>query len=555
MPQPLKIFSHPGPVDQNLMKIRLHQVKLSLGYQEQDIPKIVAQELRCELSLIKELKVIRRSVDARSRRSAPHFIVSVELDFPAHLLTKNLQKITEIVEEPKIVIQPRLASHLVAKRPRPVVVGAGPAGLMAALALAEAGLRPLLIERGAAAPERTEQVARFWKGDAFNEESNTLYGEGGAGLFSDGKLTSRSKDRPRVKRFLEALVRCGASPSILIDAEPHVGSDVLAEIVPRMRQLIIDYGGEVRFNCRLNQVFIEEGRLQAVQVNDERIETDACVLATGHSARDVFRMLAFAGVPLEAKSFAIGVRVELPQARVDQAQWHEWAGHPRLGAASFRLTRKEEQDSRSCYSFCMCPGGMVIACASSAGQITTNGMSLSKRDESYANAAFLVPIRPTDIPVTGSADPAILDNYKFQEAIEEKAFRLGGGNYAVPASRLQDFLEGRISKDLPPGRSNQRSVPVDLREILPDFVCATLTSAIPKMLQKMRGVVLNEVILYGAETRSSSPIRVVRGKDGHSTGVRGLFPTGEGAGYAGGIVSSSIDGLRASEAIIRTYLP
>lgn len=537
------------------MKIRLHQIKLSLDYEERDIPGIIAQELKCEISDLKKLKIIRRSIDARSRQSAPHFVVSVELTFPNSSLSKRIRNQVDIVEESKNVPLLHFSPEIQTKSSRPVVVGAGPAGLMAALSLAEVGLRPLLIERGAGVEERTKQVAQFWRSGAFNEESNILFGEGGAGLFSDGKLTSRSKDRPRVKRFLETLVRCGAPPSILIDAEPHIGSDVLVEIIPRLRQLIIESGGEVRFNSHLDNIFVENGQLRAIQVNNKRIETRICVLATGHSARDIFRMLAFAGVPLEAKSFAMGVRVELPQSIVNQAQWHSWANHSRLGAASFRFTRKEEKGSRSCYSFCMCPGGMVIVCASSADKITTNGMSLSQRDEVFANAAFLVPVEPSDIPATGSPDPAILDNYKFQEAIEEKAFRLGGGNFSVPASRLSDFLAGRVPKDLPKKRSNQRAVPVNLRELLPDYICATLTTAMPKMLRKLSGLSLEEVILYGPETRSSSPIRIIRGKDGQSTGVRGLFPSGEGAGYAGGIVSSSIDGLRASEAIVDYLVP
>ncbi|MCP4296518.1 MAG: FAD-binding protein, partial [Proteobacteria bacterium] len=404
------------------IKIRINQIALELGYKEEDLPEMLSKRLNCKVTDLNEIKLVRRSIDARSRQSAPHYVVSVELSFSGSQLPKNVNDNVTIIKEPLEEPRIQLSPDKKLNGTRPIIVGAGPAGLMAALSLAEAGLRPLLIERGAAVEERTKQVFQFGKNGIFNEESNILFGEGGAGLFSDGKLTSRSKDRPRVKRFLESLVRCGAPRSILIDSEPHIGSDVLVKIVPRLRQLIIDSGGEVQFNSCLEQLFINKGQLQAIQVSGQNLPTQACILATGHSARDIFRMLASAGLPLEAKSFAMGVRVEIPQVKINQTQWHEWANHPHLGAASFRVTQKEQAGSRSCYSFCMCPGGLVIACASSFGKITTNGMSLSARDELFANAAFLVPVRPEDITATGSVEPPILDSFKYQEVIEEKAF-------------------------------------------------------------------------------------------------------------------------------------
>ncbi|HPR82886.1 MAG TPA: hypothetical protein PLD51_03420, partial [Pontiellaceae bacterium] len=427
--------------------------------------------------------------------------------------------------------------------------------------LAEAGLKPLLIERGEAAAPRAKRVEAFWKNGTLDVESNVLYGEGGAGLFSDGKLTSRSKDRPRVRRFLEALVGCGASPDILIDAEPHIGSDVLEELVPALRSRIIELGGEVRFGARLDRLEIENGAVRGAVISGAEFRTDCCVLATGHSARDIYQMLAEQGVPLETKPFAVGVRLEIPQRRIDTAQWG--GSFPALGKASFRLTRREEENARACYSFCMCPGGLVISCASSEGLMTTNGMSLSKRDKPLGNAAFLVPVMPEDFQSGGTRPPGAFDErarrsrstfdvlagIEFQRKMEAAAFAAGGSDYSLPAQRLVDFLEGAAPSELPAERSCTMARPAQLRGLLPEFVEHTLRSAVPSMLRSMRGVVLDEALLYASETRSSSPVRVVRGENGQSA-VLGLYPCGEGAGYAGGIVSSGIDGLRIAEAII-----
>jgi uncharacterized FAD-dependent dehydrogenase len=348
---------------------------------------------------------------------------------------------------------------------------------------------------------------------------------------------------------------------------------VLEELVPALRNKIIALGGEVRFGARLDRLEIENGAVRGAVVSGEQIRTDTCVLATGHSARDIYEMLSEQGVPLEPKGFAVGVRLEIPQHRIDTAQWG--GSFPMLGKASFRMTRREEENARSCYTFCMCPGGLVMSCASSEGLITTNGMSLSKRDKPLGNAAFLVPVFPSDFPVVGQAsrtrEPVsaantgypeyrgslsynkigqypVLAGIEFQKKLEAAAFAAGGSDYSLPAQRLIDFLEGAES-DIPEQRSCTRAVPAQLRGLLPEFVEHTLRSAVPKMLGSMRGVHLDEALLYASETRSSSPVRVVRGEDGQSA-VRGLFPCGEGAGYAGGIVSSGIDGLRQAETIV-----
>ncbi len=519
------------------MKIRINQLDLPPGYTQQQLLKVAAKQVRCDPSALSNVHAFRRSIDARG--SSLRMIVMAEADLSGKL--RNGLRNVEKAKLVKSTVRPILHDF---SDPRPLVVGAGPAGLMAAFALAEAGCKPLLIERGEAAAPRAQRVASFWKDGTLDTESNVLYGEGGAGLFSDGKLTSRSKDRPRVRRFLEILVECGASPDILIDAEPHIGSDVLEELVPALRNRIMELGGEVRFGARLDRFELENGALRGAVISGEEFRTDCCVLATGHSARDIYEMLAEQGVPLEPKGFAVGVRLEIPQHRIDTAQWG--GSFPTLGKASFRLTRREEAHARSCYTFCMCPGGLVIPCASSDGLMTTNGMSLSQRDKPSGNAAFLVPVFPSDFPTIGN--PA-LAGVEFQKKLEKVAFEAGGSDYSLPAQRWVDFWEGVSPSDLPEERSCQRAVPSQLRGLLPDFVENTLRSAVPNMLRGLRGVPLDEALLYASETRSSSPVRIVRDENGESS-VRGLYPCGEGAGYAGGIVSSGIDGLRLAEAVI-----
>ncbi len=519
------------------MKIRIDQIELPPDYTGEQLLKAAARKVRCQPAELHGLHILRRGIDARS--GTPRIIVAAEADL-AVKLRNGLRDVSKA--EPRPVRTPVLRRPSAA--PRPVVVGAGPAGLMAAYELAEAGMNPLLIERGEESAGRAGRVEAFWREGLLNGESNVLYGEGGAGLFSDGKLTSRSKDSPRIRRFLEVLVECGASPDILVDAEPHIGSDVLQELVPAWRSRIIRLGGEVRFGVRLDRLEISDGAVRGVVAGGEELRTDCCVLATGHSARDVYAMLRAQGVPLEPKPFAMGVRLEIPQYRIDAAQWG--GSFPALGKASFRLTRREERNLRACYTFCMCPGGLVMACASSEGLLTTNGMSLSQRDRFCGNAAFLVPVMPADFPE--SAEPE-LAGIEFQRRVEAAAFAAGGFDYALPAQRLVAFLEGVSEAELPAERSCLRARAADLRGLLPEFVEQTLRSAIAPMLRTLRGVQLDEALLYAAETRSSSPVRVVRGADGESA-LRGLYPCGEGSGYAGGIVSSGVDGLRQAELII-----
>ena len=530
------------------MRIRIQQVTAPLDANEAVVLFRASRKVSCEASALSELAIVRRSLDARARNAEPLHVLTVEatLALPALPRHAHLPSI-EILDNPEPE-PPPLRIHLPASAPRPVVVGAGPAGLMAAYQLAMAGARPLLIDRGDSASARTPKVAQFWSRGILDPESNVLYGEGGAGLFSDGKLTARSKDRFHIRNFMRLLHECGADASVQIDAEPHLGSDRLLEIVARIRERILAAGGEVRFQSRLEDLHIESGHLRGLRINGQEIECHHAVLAVGHSARDVHDLLARRGVALQPKPFAVGLRLEIPQAAIDRAQYGRFAENPLLGAASFRLTRREDKDTRPCYSFCMCPGGKVICCASEPGFLTTNGMSYSKRSLAKGNAAFLVPVGPADYPP--NAIPA-LAGVEFQRALERAAFSAAGGDYRVPAIRLVDFLARRVSPSLPSDLSCPRSVPVEFRSILPEFVTRTLETSIPPMLRELNGVKLDDVLLYAPETRSPSPLCIHRNEEGESSSTRGLYPVGEGAGYAGGIVSSAIDGMRAADHVGR----
>jgi uncharacterized FAD-dependent dehydrogenase len=521
------------------MRLRINQLSVRLAYGEHDVLKAICRELPCQKEQLSGLTLLRRSLDARKRDQEPRYILLVEID---HSGKPPQLKPGQVEKAPKPEAPPVFPAARKNALP-PVVIGAGPAGLMAALTLAEAGRKPLLIERGAETADRERQVKAYWENGELDPESNPLYGEGGAGLFSDGKLTARSKDRARIRRFFETLVACGASPDILIDAMPHIGSDDLTHIIPAIRNRIWELGGACAFRSRLDGLQIENGVLRGIIAGGKEIRTEACFLATGHSARDIYSLLAEHHVPLEAKPFAVGVRLEIPQRQIDEAQYGKWAGHPRLGSASFRLTRREEENARRCYSFCMCPGGLVIPCASSDGMVTSNGMSLSARDKPFGNAAFLVPVEQADFPATHH--PA-LGGIAFQEQLEQATFLAGGSNHHLPAARLLDFLEGKKG-DLPVARSCTKATPALLQDLLPEFISQTLESALPKMLYQLNRAPLESALLYASETRSSSPVRILRNAAGESTGVKGLYPCGEGAGYAGGIVSSALDGMKSAE--------
>lgn len=536
--------------------VTLRQLVVPAGVSEAYLPARAAHKLGIPAEDIVSCTPLRRALDARKRRARPVYVYHLRLEIAykhRHALRKNHD--LDLVWD-QGVRQRRAAQADPAPdsaRPRPVVVGAGPAGLFAALRLARAGWQPIILERGQDGDMRRRAAAEFWRHGTLDPESNVLFGLGGAGLFSDGKLNTRHKDRAGMAEILDILVAAGAPASIRIDAAPHAGSDLLDDIVARIADEIRSLGGEWRFGTRLTGLTVQDGRLQAVQAQcggqTDSWAADTLVLATGHSARDVYGLVLDAGLHVLAKPFAIGVRVELPQDQVDASQ-RGGSFDPGPGeAASFRLSRAPVGTERACYTFCMCPGGQVIACASEPGRLCVNGMSWHARAGAWANAAFLVPVSEADYAADGSGP---LAGIAFQRRWEEAAYRAGlaGGPYCVPAQTLRSFAAG-AAPDLPDARGVGRAAPADLHACLPAYAAGTLAQAIPAMLGRLRKADPDAVLLYGVETRTSSPARIERDKHGAAPGAAGVYPAGEGSGYAGGIMTSALDGWRAAGALMR----
>ncbi len=527
--------------------LRLTEIKLPLDHAAEEIPATICARLGLGPAELIGFTIFRRGVDAR-KRSAIHFTYTLDIE-----TTRDAELLFRFGADPHVVATPdttyRFVVHdgsLPSATPRPVVVGSGPCGILAALVLAQMGLRPLILERGKAVRERTRDTWGFWRKGILDPESNVQFGEGGAGTFSDGKLYSQIKDpRHYGRKVLAEFVKAGAPEEILYVSKPHIGTFRLVKMVEHMRASIETLGGEFRFSSKVDDVLIEDGHVRGIALaGGEQIRTDHVILAIGHSARDTFEMLHARGVYIEAKPFSIGCRIEHPQSLIDRARYGQSAGHPLLGAADYKLVH-HAGNGRSVYSFCMCPGGTVVAAASEPGRLVTNGMSQYSRDERNANSAIVVGITPDDYPGSPLAGIA------FQRHWEEQAFVLGGSNYDAPGQLVGDFINGRASTAF--GSVLPSYTPgmhlCDLAPTLPDFALAAMREAIPAFDKQLRGFNQGDAVLTAIETRTSSPIRIKRNDDDlQSLNTRGLFPAGEGAGYAGGILSAAVDGIRVAEA-------
>lgn len=522
--------------------LRVDQLRLSLDEPEEMLRLRAARILRVAPEEVGSLTVLRRAIDARD---GVERVYTVALSVPdeARVLRRRDRRVSPYAPAAYTLPPRREAGEY-----RPVVVGAGPAGLFAALVLAKCALRPVLLERGPCVERRREDVERFWSDGVLCPESNVQFGEGGAGAFSDGKLNTGTRD-VRHRWILEQLVAFGAPESILADAKPHVGTDRLYLALQNMRRALVESGAEIRFGHRLDGILQDSAGVSALEITGPEgcyvLPARQVVLALGHSARDTFTMLHRLGVPMEPKPFAVGVRIEHRQADMDAALYRSFASHPGLGAASYKLAC-HLSGGRSAFSFCVCPGGQVVAAASEQGGVVTNGMSEYARDGENINGALLVNVTPEDF---GGTDA--LSGVAFQRRLEHAAFALGGGGYCAPCQRVEDFLAGRASTKAGRVRPSYRPgvVYTDLRECLPPFVWRSMAEALPLLEEKLRGYAQGDALLTAVESRSSSPVRILRGADGQSA-LRGLYPCGEGAGYAGGILSAAADGMRAAERIV-----
>ena len=521
--------------------LRLTNLTVPPDADEAAVRAAAAARLGVKPERIASLRIVRKSVDSRDKGDV-RFVLTADAALPDEkgLLARLPKGTAEPAPEPKPFVLPKPVMPC-----RPVVVGAGPAGLFAALTLAQAGTRPILIERGRPVEERAGDVARMRGEGRLDPESNVQFGEGGAGAFSDGKLNTGTKS-PYQRHVLETFVRHGAPEEILILQKPHIGTDLLRGVVAAMRQEILRLGGEVRFSTKLTGLILRDGRVEGIRLSgpegEAELRTDTVLLAIGHSARDTITALHGQGIRMEQKPFAIGVRIEHPQAMISRSQYGRFAGHPALGPAPYKLN-VHTPDGRGAYTFCMCPGGEVIAAASEPGRLAVNGMSLHARDGENANAALLVGVRTEDFP---GADP--LAGIRLQRDIEEKAFRLGGGGYRAPVQLVGDLLAGRASRSLGDVAPTYRPgwELSDLRACLPAFVIDDLKLGITGMDRQLKGFARPDAVLTGVETRSSSPVRIPREAGLMASSAEGLYPVGEGAGYAGGIVSAAVDGIRAA---------
>lgn len=529
--------------------IKITNLHLDIDNDMSELKGMAAKKLRISQRDIHNLRLVKKSVDARDKAKV-QFVCTVELETEREewLVQKRRDRLVSVVKEKKY--QPISGVNLGC---RPVVAGFGPAGMFAALILAQAGQRPIVIERGQAVEYRQKTVERFWNSGLLDPESNVQFGEGGAGTFSDGKLTTGTKDS-RIQKVLEEFAAAGAPKEILYEAKPHIGTDCLPRVVRGIRNQILSQGGEIRFDTRLTGFMTKRDKLCGIRLKRREggvEETLACtqvILATGHSARDIFELFQKNGLPMEAKAFSVGARIEHPASYINRAQFGIFAGHPALGAADYKLSC-HLPSRRGVYTFCMCPGGEVTGAASETGKVVTNGMSRYRRDDVNSNAALLVSVTPKDFGYD------VLDGVTFQRQIERQAFLKTGGGYAAPGQRAGDFLAGMPAGRFGLVRPSYRPevIPTDLSCCLPGFVTEAMAEGIGMMDRQLKGFAMADAVLTAPETRSSSPVRLLRNDNRQSPALAGLFPCGEGAGYAGGIVSAAVDGIKTAEAILSAH--